>query len=291
VKILVAGAGGQLGHDFCELLREKPVELLALNSRQMDLRQPRSVADQVMQSAPDWVVNCAAYTQVDRAEQEPELAFAVNRDGARALAQAAAAAGAWMLQLSTDFVFSGSRSEPYKEDDATGALGVYGQSKAEGESAVLEACANSVVLRTSWVYGAHGHNFVKTILRLAGERDELRVVSDQQGAPTWTRDLAQAMWRLMQQPQRGIFHFSNAGQASWYDFARAIVEEARALGFAIKAERIVPITTGEYPLPARRPAYSVLSSEKISPLLAETPRQWREGLQLMLEELKQCPDC
>jgi dTDP-4-dehydrorhamnose reductase len=235
------------------------------------------------------VINCAAYTQVDRAEQEPDMAVAVNSDGARALAEAADSAQAWFIQVSTDFVFSGHGSVPYTEQDDTEPLGVYGRSKREGERAVEQACPRSIIVRTSWLYGVHGNNFVKTMLRLAAERDELRVVADQIGTPTWTQDLAHALWALMQTPQAGVFHFSNEGEASWYDFASAIVDEAHALGFPVRARRVVPITTAEYPTPARRPAYSVLSKAKIQPLLDDPIPRWRDSLRHMLEELKRCP--
>lgn len=288
MSVLVAGSTGQLGVDLFAFLRGQGLEVLAPDAQQMNLLEPQSVRDTVRNAAPQWVINCAAYTQVDRAEQDAETAFGVNREGARALAEAAQAAGAWMLQVSTDFVFSGRSSVPYTEDDATGPLGVYGQSKYEGEVAVQRACARSVILRTAWLYGVHGNNFVKTMLRLAAERDELRVVSDQTGTPTWTQDLVRALWGLMQAPQAGVFHFSDEGQASWYEFACAIVEEARRLGFPISAQRVVPISTAEYPTPARRPAYSVLSKSKIQRLLGGPIPHWRDSLCAMLKELQQC---
>ena len=290
MRVLVAGATGQLGVDLVNLLRCRGVDVAAPDAQRLDLLRPQTVRDAVHHARPHWVINCAAYTQVDGAEQDRETAFAVNRDGARVLAEAAAAAQAWMLQVSTDFVFSGQSSAPYTEDAPTGPLGVYGQSKRDGELAVQQACASSIVVRTAWLYGVHGNNFVKTMLRLAAQRDELRVVSDQTGTPTWTRDLAGALWELMQEPQVGVFHFSDAGQASWYEFAAAIVQEARALGFPVQAQRVVPITTAEYPTPAQRPAYSVLSKAKIERLLAAPIPHWRDSLRAMLKELQQCPE-
>ncbi len=290
MRVLVAGSTGQLGVDLVNLLRRQGAQVAAPDAQRLDLLRPQTVRDAVRDARPHWVINCAAYTQVDGAEQDRETAFAVNRDGARVLAEAAAAAQAWMLQVSTDFVFSGHSVSPYTEDDPTGPLGVYGQSKRDGELAVQRACASSIIVRTAWLYGVHGNNFVKTMLRLAAERDELRVVSDQTGTPTWTQDLAGALWELMQQPQAGVFHFSDAGQASWYEFADAIVAEARALGFPVRAQRVVPITTAEYPTPARRPAYSVLSKTKIERLLAGPIPHWRDSLRAMLKELKQCPE-
>ncbi|MFQ5645191.1 MAG: dTDP-4-dehydrorhamnose reductase [Thiogranum sp.] len=291
MKVLVTGAQGQLGRDFCDVLRGQGVDCLATDCDQIDFLQPESVREGVRAAAPQWVVNCAAYTQVDKAEEDRERAFRINRDAARVLAESARAVNAAVLHVSTDFVFSGQHDQPYLETDAADPLSVYGQSKQEGEAAVLQACPDSIVLRTAWLYGAHGQNFVKTMLRLAGERDELRVVADQLGAPTWTRDLADAMWQLMQKEQRGLFHYCNAGQASWYEFACAIVEEAGALGYPLKVGQVVPIATDEYPTPARRPAYSVLSTKKIQPLLDKAVPHWRQSLGLMLKELQQCPDC
>jgi dTDP-4-dehydrorhamnose reductase len=288
MRSLIAGAGGQLGIDLAAFLKRQGVEVSAPGRDQLDLLQPQSVAAAVESAAPEWLFNCAAYTQVDRAEQEPELAFGVNRDGARAVAEAAAAAGARLVHVSTDFVFAGTATVPYTEQDETGPLGVYGRSKRDGELAVLQACPEAIIVRTSWLYGVHGHNFVKTMLRLAADREELRVVSDQCGSPTWTQDLVEALWALVQNPQPGTYHFSDAGEASWYDFALAIVEEARSLDFPIRAKRVVPITTAEYPTPATRPAYSVLSTQKIQSLLGLPIPHWRDGLHNMLEELKQC---
>jgi dTDP-4-dehydrorhamnose reductase len=288
MKVFVAGSTGQLGADLLPFLRRQGAEVTAPGPEQMDLLEQQAVREAVHAAAPDWVINCAAYTQVDRAEEEAETAFRINRDGARTLAEAAEAQQAWMLQVSTDFVFSGQNTQPYVEQDTCEPLGVYGQSKREGELAVQQACAQSIIVRTAWLYGARGHNFVKTMLRLAAERDELRVVSDQIGTPTWTQDLVRALWDLMQRPQAGLFHFSDAGQASWYEFASAIVEEARALGFPVRAQRVAPITTEQYPTPAQRPAYSVLSKGKIEPLLAGPIPNWRDSLRAMLEELQQC---
>jgi dTDP-4-dehydrorhamnose reductase len=291
MKVLVTGSAGQLGQDFCDVLRRQGVDLLAPDCEQMNFLQPESIREGIHAAAPQWVVNCAAYTQVDKAEQDRDQAFMINRDAARVLAESAQAVDAAVLHVSTDFVFSGQHGQPYLETDTTDPLSVYGQSKQEGEAAVLKACANSIVLRTAWLYGARGQNFVKTMLRLARERDELRVVADQVGAPTWTRDLADAMWQLMQQQQSGLFHYCNDGQASWYEFACAIVEQARMVGYPLKVAQVIPITTSEYPTPATRPAYSVLSSVKIQALLDKPIPHWRQSLGLMLKELQQCPAC
>jgi len=291
VRVLVTGASGQLGYDITALLRDQSIDVIAMDRQQLDLAQPGQMAGQLRAVAPDWIINCAAWTAVDDAEQETQQAFAINRDAVREMTACVDEMGARLLHISTDFVFSGQSHRPWREDDPTGPLGVYGRSKREGELAVLASPGRHIVLRTSWLYGAHGNNFVKTMLRLASERDELKVVEDQTGSPTWTRDLAQVLPVLMQNNASGLYHFANAGETSWYGFACAILEEARAQGFELRASRVMPIATADFPTPASRPVYSVLSTEKIQGLLPTPIRDWRSALRLMLEELKQCPDC
>jgi len=290
MRVLVTGASGQLGHDLTELLQKQAIDVVAMNRTQLDLARPDEMIRRLRATAPDWIVNCAAWTAVDDAEQEAQQAFAINRDAVRDMAACAAEMGARLLHVSTDFVFSGQSNRPYREDDPTEPPGIYGRSKREGELAVL-ANSGHIVLRTAWLYGAHGNNFVKTMLRLAGERDELRVVDDQIGSPTWTRDVADAILVLIQSDAHGLYHFVNAGETSWYGFACAILEDARAQGFDLRAEQVTPIPTADFPTPASRPAYSVLSTEKIQHLLPKPIRDWKSALHLMLEELKQCPDC
>ena len=266
MKVLVTGAAGQLGRELCLLLAEEGIDTVALTRHELDLSGPAAaITSALARHRADWVVNCAAYTQVDKAESEPDLAHAVNAQAAGAIARAVRDYGGRLLQVSTDFVFDGGQSCPYREEDAVKPLGVYGASKAAGERAVREVLPEALVLRTAWVYGAHGHNFVKTILRLAGEREELRVVDDQVGTPSWTRDIATTLLALMRQDAGGTYHYSNEGVASWYDFALAVVEEARALGQDLPLQRLLPIPTRDYPTPATRPAYSVLSKQKIRP--------------------------
>jgi len=290
VRILVTGASGQLGHDVVALLSKQKIDVLAMGREQLNLAQPEQMTRQLRASSPDWIINCAAWTAVDEAEQEKQQAFAINRDAVRSMTACADEIGARVLHMSTDFVFSGLAQQPYEELDAVKPLGVYGRSKHEGELAVL-ASHDHIVLRTAWLYGVHGNNFVKTMLRLARDRDELRVVDDQIGSPTWTHDLAQTILVLIQSDVSGLFHFANSGETSWYDFACAILEEARAKGYELRAKRVLPISAVEYPTPAARPAYSVLSSQKIQRLLPAPVRSWRSALRHMLEELKQCPDC
>lgn len=286
MKILVTGAGGQLGRELCDRLAQTEHEFIPFTRVDADFTQAGRVHDAIAAHKADWVINCAAYTAVDKAESDTDTAFAVNRDAARAVAEAVAGYGGCLLHISTDFIFDGTQSRPYREDDAPNPLGVYAQSKWAGEQAVREVLPDALIVRTAWVHGAHGHNFVKTMLRLAAERDELRVVDDQVGTPSWTGDIAAALIELIDQDARGCYHFTNEGVASWYDFAVAILDEAHALGFPVKASQVTPIPTSGYPTPARRPAYSVLDKQKIRAALARPIPHWRESLVAMLRELQ-----
>ncbi len=286
MSVLVTGADGQLGTELCKCLAAAGHEVIALTQQDADFTQADRLRAAIAARRAEWVINCAAHTQVDKAESEAELAFAVNRDGARAVAEAVAGYGGRMLQVSTDFVFDGNQSHPYREDDAPNPLGIYGLSKWQGEQAVRAVLPDALILRTAWVHGAHGNNFVKTMLRLATEREELRVVDDQIGTPSWTGDIAAAALVLLQQNASGCFHFTNEGVASWYDFAVAIVDEARALGVPLKVQRVVPIPSAAYPTPARRPAYSVLDKQKIRAVLQRPIAHWRASLVTMLRELQ-----
>ncbi|NER39660.1 MAG: dTDP-4-dehydrorhamnose reductase [Oscillatoria sp. SIO1A7] len=287
MKILLTGITGQLGQELQPILA-KTAETVAVDRTALDLAQPDTIRSVMAEVKPDLVVNAAAYTAVDKSESEPELANAVNGTGVGILAEIARELGARLIHISTDYVFDGSQSQPYQPDSPTNPLGVYGQSKLAGEKAIQEIGGDSIIIRTAWVYGAGGKgNFVKTMLRLGGDRQELRVVSDQVGSPTWTGDLAEAIASVIQHsPEPGIYHYTNSGVASWYDFAIAIFEEAAALRFPLKVQRVVPITTAEYPTPARRPSYSVLSHTKLSAALRTYPPHWRQALRQMLESFK-----
>ncbi len=282
----MTGADGQLGTDLCRLLNRQGNEVVPLCQRDMDLTDEAAITRVIGEQAADWVVNCAAYTQVDRAETDRDLAFAVNRDGAAAIARAVSRSGGRLLQVSTDFIFDGKQSMPYGEADAAHPLGVYGQSKWEGEQAVLEHLPETLVVRTAWVHGAHGQNFVKTILRLAGEREALRVVDDQLGTPTWTGDLSWMLLELMGQQAQGVFHATNEGVASWYDLASAAVDVARELGMPLSLRSLQPIPTSDYPTAAVRPAYSVLDKRKLRAAVSRPIPHWRDGLRSMMQELQ-----
>ena len=291
MRVLVTGVTGQLGPDVADQFRRAGHEVISPARTKLDLSHPEGVAATVRGLRSDWVINCAAYTQVDKAEAESGQAFIINRDSPEQLAQAVADGGGRMLQVSTDFVFDGTQRHPYSETDTPNPLGVYGRSKLEGEQAVQRVLPGSVVLRTAWVYGVNGHNFVKTMLRLAMAGKPLRVVSDQRGTPTWTRNIAAAISELVAQESAGTYNFTNAGETSWHGFATAILDEGAKSGFSIKTETVTPIPTSEYPTPATRPAYSVLDTEKIRPLLSGPIPDWRDSLKNMLQELYTCADC
>ena len=291
MRVLVTGGNGQLGTEVVREFNRLGHEVLAPLPEELDFLDPDTLAAKATTLQVDWVVNCAAYTQVDRAESEPGQAFTINRDSAGSLAAVAAETGGRLLHVSTDFVFDGKQSRPYREDDEPAPLSVYGHSKWEGDKAVLAALPAAIILRTAWVYGVYGHNFVKTMLRLAGEGKPLRVVDDQIGTPTWTADIVQVMVALVEADASGLFHYTSAGETSWCGFARAILAEAIQLGFDIKTRSVEAIPTSEYPLPATRPHYSVLDTRKIQPYLASPIPPWRDSLIKMLKELQACADC
>lgn len=283
-KLLLLGAQGQVGQELRRTLAPLG-EVVALDRAQLDLTKEPDLRDLLQSQAPAVAVNAAAYTAVDRAEQESELAWVVNARVPQILAEECQRLGAYLVHISTDYVFDGQQNSPYLETDPTAPLGVYGESKLAGEQAIQTTGAEALILRTAWVYGVYGQgNFVKTMLRLGKERRQLKVVVDQVGSPTWARDIAQALARLIPQRATGIYNFTNTGVASWYDFATAIFAEARTLGAALAVEEVLPILTSAYPTPARRPAYSVLSWEKTASVLGAYPPHWRESLTQMLAQ-------
>ncbi|MDA8427477.1 MAG: dTDP-4-dehydrorhamnose reductase [Treponema sp.] len=231
-------------------------------------------------NALSWIVNCAAYTAVDKAESEPELARSLNVEGPRNLARLAARRGARLVHLSTDYVFDGKGTRPYLESDELGPTGVYGATKAEGERVVFEECPSALVLRTAWLYGRHGPNFVRSMLRLMAERESLGVVADQRGTPTWAFDLAGAIADIVSRisAEAGVYQYTDAGETTWYDFAREILRLGREAGLLKRDCELKPLTTAEYPTPARRPAYSVLSKDKIARVFGIVPPRWEESL-------------
>jgi dTDP-4-dehydrorhamnose reductase len=290
MKILITGAGGQLGRT---LLQTAPAGIVccARSSSELDISGGDLTAA-VAASGAELVINAAAYTAVDKAEaaEGRGRAFAVNGQGAGALAAACAALRIRLLHVSTDFVFDGGAGSPYAPAAAARPLGVYGASKLEGEQRVSAALPTALIVRTAWVYSRHGNNFVKTLLRLLAERDALNVVCDQMGTPTWTATLAAALWDFAARPQlAGIYHYTDAGVASWYDFAVAIQEEALALGLLEREIPVRPITSAEYPLPARRPAFSVLDKSATYRDLGCAAVHWRVALRRMLQDYRDQP--
>ena len=289
MKVLVTGAGGQLGRDLQPRLESAGLDGAYLDSTTMDITDREVVCKTIKEEMPSVIINCAAYAKVDQAESEPEKAFKVNRDGAALLAESAAKVGALMVHISTDFVFDGTKSSPYKEDDEPNPLSVYGRSKLAGEVEVAKGAARHIIVRTAWAYGVHGKNFVKTILHKATEQEVLRVVFDQVGAPTWTGDIADALVKITTgyregSTQPGIYHFTNEGVASWHDFASAIIQEAKDSGIPLKCRVVEPIPTSNYPLPARRPPYSVLDTERIKKSFGLSIPHWRVSLRGMIKE-------
>jgi dTDP-4-dehydrorhamnose reductase len=284
---LVTGAGGQLGRELV-LTSPQGLDCAALDRQGLDITDAAAIGRTLDALEPRVVINAAAYTAVDRAEAEPGAAGRVNGTAPGLLAAACAERGVRLLHVSTDFVFDGLASSPYGPDAAPAPLSAYGRSKLAGEDSVRASLADAIVLRTGWVYSRHGGNFVKTMLRLMAEREELTVVADQVGTPTWARGLARALWTFAERPAlAGTYHFSDAGVASWYDFAIAIGEEALALGLLPRLPRILPVPTAAYPTPARRPAYSVLDKGATWRDLAIDGVHWRRQLRLMLRDLKE----
>jgi dTDP-4-dehydrorhamnose reductase len=286
LKVALFGKNGQLSW---ELQRTVPdiCELVVFGSATCDIRNRGAVDDIIAETAPDLIINTAAYTAVDLAEEEQDQAFAVNSTGVANLARAAVNSDIRLVHISTDFVFDGRKSSPYFPEDTPNPLGVYGESKLEGEAQIAKELAdNSLVIRTSWLYSAHGNNFVKTMLRLMGERDALSVVADQVGSPTWANGLAETIWLAVQKKTVGLHHWTDSGVASWYDFAVAIYEEALILGLIKKELEILPIRSDNYPTPARRPSYSVLDTGSIHDALDKTSPHWRVNLRKMLREVK-----
>ena len=283
-RILITGGSGQVGHCLKAQL-EGCAELSVPDSSALDIADRRSVRQAVETFRPDYIINAAAYTAVDKAESNAERAFAVNRDGARHLAEAAEAAGAAMLHISTDYVFDGAGGAPYDEAAPTAPQNIYGASKLAGEQAVLAACRRAVVMRTSWVFGAHGQNFVKTMLRLGRERDSLGIVADQYGAPTAATDIAAALITVVRRhtPEQlaeraGIYHYCGSPYASWFEFAETIFAEAAAQGVLAKIPAVKPIATADYPTPAKRPADSRLDCGKIRAVFGIAPCDWHSAL-------------
>ncbi|MDH4099973.1 MAG: dTDP-4-dehydrorhamnose reductase [Nitrospirota bacterium] len=275
-KVLVTGVGGMLGFQMMNIMTER-FNVIGVGHSEMDITNPALVKKVIEKIKPDTVINCAAYTKVDDCETRHGEAFSVNAEGPRILAEACRDNEARLVHVSTDYIFDGRKSDAYIEGDYPNPLNIYGRSKLEGEQNVRRGLEDHLIVRTSWLYGENGANFVNTILRLASERNELRVVNDQLGSPTYTKDLAIAIRALLEYGTTGTYHFANSGICSWYDFACEIL---RLRGIV---KSVIPITTEEFPRPAKRPARSVLATGKLAALTGSAPRPWQEALKQFLE--------
>ncbi|RXJ74682.1 dTDP-4-dehydrorhamnose reductase [Veronia nyctiphanis] len=280
-KILITGSKGQVGRCLVEQLNNTiDIEFIALDRNELDITDSTSVEKIVTSFRPNVIINAAAHTAVDRAEEEVDLSYAINRDGPRNIAEAAEKIGAAILHISTDYVFAGDKDGEYVENDETGPQGIYGKSKLAGEIAVAQACHRHIIIRTAWVFSEHGGNFVKSMLRLAESRDTLGIVADQFGGPTYAGDIAAALIKISAAITKGasvefgIYHYSGMPHVSWYDFAKTIFVEATEQDMLKKPTAINPIATADYPTPAKRPANSKLNNRKIYSQFGIAPSCW-----------------
>lgn len=290
MKILVTGANGQVGWELSRRGGQKGLDIVALDRAALDITDQTSIRRETERLNVDLVINAAAYTAVDRAESESELAFSINRDGPAYLAFACAEAGVPLFHISTDYVFDGRKQAPYVETDPTSPLGVYGKSKAEGEVEIRSVLRQHMIVRASWVYGVQGRNFVKTMLRLGREEETVRVVADQHGCPTYAADLADAILKIASQFLQGeqitwgTYHYCGKGVTTWHRFAQAIFDlAAKYTSFRVK--KVIPISTAEYPTLAKRPTNAVLDCSLIEKTFNISPKPWRQSLSQMIKIL------
>jgi len=292
-KVLITGGNGQLGYELQRTIPRTPktpdgYTCISSDVADLDITNADAVKAYVADIKPDIIINSAAYTAVDKAEEEKELAIAINTTGAANLAQVCKDNGIRLMQVSTDFVFDGKACSPYPVDAPTEPDGYYGLTKRDGDLRVQKILGkDAFIIRTSWLYSANGNNFVKTMLKFMRERESLGIIADQIGTPTWANSLAQAIWQAIEKNITGMHHWSDAGVASWYDFAYAIMEEGVALGLLDKEIEINPITTADYPTPASRPCYSVMDKTTTWQALDIKSEHWRVALRQMMAELKQ----
>ena len=287
--IWLIGNKGMLGTELSYLLEKASLPFKGTD-RELDIGDPAALMDFVeKQSAPfTWIINCAAYTAVDKAEDDREKCRLLNTEGAQNVSKTANKIGARLIHISTDYVFNGNVNKPYTEEDTTDPIGVYGQSKRDGEVKILEENAKTYIIRTAWLYGKYGNNFVQTMLRLMKEKDEVKVVNDQRGSPTWTRDLSETIITLLNLVNEGkiipygIYHFTDEGEITWFDFAREIHLQARALGILAKDCEVTPCTSADYPAKVKRPGYSVLDKTKIKTTLNINIPSWDLSLRKFL---------
>jgi len=296
-KILLTGVNGQVGGDLLPLL-EQMGHVIAPTRADLDLSDAQAIRRFVRDIKPQWIVNPAAYTAVDKAENEPDLAYAINAEAPRAFGETAAELGIPVIHFSTDYVFNGEGSVPWVETDVTSPLGVYGATKLAGEQALASTGAAHLIFRTSWVYSSRGKNFLLTILRLAQQKEELRIVNDQHGAPTWSRDLARMVAHVMRTTSgtttlsslhavravEGIYHAAGSGATTWFGFAQEFLRQAAAARAEVKFARLIPISSSEYPTPARRPTNSRLNCARLHKLFGFTLPPWQESAAAVISE-------
>ncbi len=289
-RVLVTGSHGQVGTELLRLALGFDIEAIGRNRRELDICNPLAVKSEIEKLTPDVVVNTAAYTAVDKAEQDKKNAFSVNEMGAGNLARACAETGIPLIHISTDYVFDGSQQTPYNEDDLVRPMCIYGESKLAGERAAINACTKTVVLRTAWVFSAYGINFVKKMLHFGEKHKEMRVVNDQYGGPTAAGDIAETIWQIVKildstaQPW-GIYHYCGAPYTTWHAFAEEIFAEARRQNYGIKVSSVLAISAKEYPMPTARPNNSVLNCEKIGRVFNIIQPDWRVSLKKVVKEL------
>ena len=283
MKLLVIGENGQLGWEVCRRGKNQGIDVLSLDLPGFDITEPSKVKNAVHKPGVSLVINASAYTAVDKAESEPELAFAVNRDGPAYLAVSCAEIGIPLIHISTDYVFNGNKKGPHLETETISPLGIYGKSKAAGETEIRNNLKEHIIIRTAWLYGLHGNNFVKTMLRLGKEKEVLSVVADQYGCPTYAADLADAVLTIATQISEqhdviwGTYHYCGKGVTTWHGFAQAIFDLAKKYD-TFRVKKVVPITTSEYPTPAKRPANSSMDCSLITKNFGISPRPWQESL-------------
>ena len=287
MKLLVIGAQGQVGSELC-LQNSSEFKIVGMGRNELDVTDKKQVNGAIEKQKPDFVINASAYTAVDKAEEEADLAYAVNSEGPKNLARSCVDKNIPLIHISTDYVFDGNATTPYKEEDTTKPANIYGKSKLSGEEAVRDICPQHIILRTSWVFGRYGNNFVKTMLRLGQERDELSVVCDQEGCPTAAHHIAEAIIKVCQVLNKtenqdnlwGTYHFSGAPMTNWYAFAQVIFDVA--VGYGLKSPDLNAIPTSDYPTPAKRPRYTVLDSSKIERKFCISSPDWHKALNLVV---------
>ena len=285
-KVLITGSLGQLGRHIL-LAAPGDVAITAVDLEQLDITRKKLVIDFIRKLKPDLIINAAAYTAVDKAEAESDIAFAVNSDGPYNLALAASEIAARLIHVSTDYVFDGAKNSPYTPQESPSPLGIYGQSKVQGENRITTLIPEkSLIVRTAWLYSAYSNNFLKTMLRLMSSRDSIGVVVDQIGTPTSARTLAETLWRFVEKRELcGVYHFTDNGVSSWYDFAVAIQEEALSQNLLLREIEILPISTDDYPTPAKRPTYSVLDISNTLADLSIKGVHWRKALRQVMSDI------